>query len=101
MAPFPPALRWRPECRPIITIGPAVDAGVFESPFPVGARDALAAKPLGLSPKPAAGYLRLELPQPAQLELLDARGRLVRQLAMRGGGERVRREVCQTIGSVS
>lgn len=69
--------------------GAGVDVGAFESPFPVGAREALAAEPLGLSPNPAAGYLRLELPaarpQPFQLELLDARGRLVRQLMMRGG----------------
>jgi len=69
--------------------GTGVDAGAFESPFPVGAREALAAELLCLSPNPAAGFLKVELPaaspQGLQLELLDAQGRLVWQLAMQNG----------------
>lgn len=69
--------------------GNAVDIGAYESPFMVGAREALAEASIGLAPNPAGAFLKVELPiaapQAFQAQVMDAQGKLVDRRLIRNG----------------
>ena len=69
--------------------GNAVDIGAYESPFMVGAREALAEASIGLAPNPAGAFLKVELPiaapQAFQAQVMDAQGQLVARRLIRNG----------------
>ena len=78
--------------------GSCLDIGAYESPYDAaieecqvvsGAREALAAPPLGLAPNPASTFLKVELPATSpeafHAQVMDAQGKLVARAQIRNG----------------